>query len=120
MFCFLRLCKSFYIVDDQAICIKLMCTFRKTKTQLLISHILRYQRLKVAISPSSLYVTSKQRDREREMLMASICQGYLANFLSIIKIVFNDSLLFKKKQKRIQPPKILTNYTEHVNTSNAT
>ena len=61
MLCFFGLCKSFYIVDDQAICIKLVCTFRKTKTQLLISHILRYEPLKVAISPSALHVTSKKR-----------------------------------------------------------
>ena len=61
MLCFLRLCKSFYIVDGQAICIKFVCTFRKTKNQLLISHILRYEGLKVAISPSAFYVTGKER-----------------------------------------------------------
>ena len=61
MLCSLRLWKSFYIVDDQAIFIKLVCTFRKTKTQLLISNILRYELLKVAISPSAFYVTGKEK-----------------------------------------------------------
>ena len=67
MLCFLRLCKSFYIVDGQATCIKFVCTFRKTKNQLLISHILRYEGLKVAISPSAFYVTGKERVDDTNM-----------------------------------------------------
>ena len=67
MLCFLRLWKSFYIVDDQAIFIKLVCTFRKIKTQLLISNNLRYELLKVAISPSALHVTGKEKTDDIDM-----------------------------------------------------